>query len=1098
MQSYRFSNLLGATYRGGSVQFTPDGNTLLSPVGNRVNCVDLVQGRCSTLAPETVEDIRIFDLSPDGRLLLCVDVAGRGLLINFVRGAVLHRINFKVVVHASKWSPDSNWLAVAGGHHLNLWRAPSIRVGWQFVHHRKMAGHHDDLIDVSWAPNSRFLATCAKDMTVRIWAVMHEEGFKPISLVEHRSQVRGVFFSADLHHLYSLSREGVLVTLRYDLAAERPKEAKKEEGTEEPGKADEEDAEDAWKVELPAAASKAADRRPLYCKKGTWTLAGKAYCPNMGRQKVVRCAFDAGSRLFAAGFSGGVFMLFEMPEMQALQTLSLGTHALDAVSLGANGDWLAVGSAEAGQLLVWEWRSETYVLKQQGHHWGVQCVAFSPAAGSTLRHQRSLASTDAKAEDKGSMMGGRLLATGGYDGKVKLFNSQTGLCFVTFAEHTAPVSALCFTPQGNAVLSASKDGSVRAFDLLRYRNFRTFASPDGLCQFLGIAVDSGGEIVAASTAGGSYAIYVWSIQTGNVLEVLTSHESYVQTMQFSPAANHPGQLVSGGWDGKVCVWDLYATKGGSAEPLRCPSSVLCVAFDPRANDVCAASCMSGKVLFWNTTSGQHLGSIEGLRDIQSARQWHDVFAASHSKNKKGGDALKKSNDNVNLNQHFHSICYARSGEILLCASKNSPCCCLYDTTSYMLAARVTLTTNRSLSGTKMILTHHNLTADGVQLHLLDMSDEEADDVDLSKGNRRVRQATSLPGVSVGEAKDMYTERELHVWGASFSADSQQFAAATTHGVFLFSADLGLGTPSAAASLFGGETGRFAPQMLTKNVTAPAVLKALAAGDLSRAMILALALNDYGLLRKVYQSVPIKSIPLVITSIGSPLLPALIWFIGAELKPSTGTPHFQFHVRWVEALVDLHFQTLLEMSAGRTTERTGTVLEAAAVSRSDVTALCLSLLVELSQRHSTMAKTFESNRYLLRYLGSVPTKEEADAAAARAKEAPAPTAAPAQLEAAAREARQRRAVAIEAAAAAGTAQAAVEEASAPSDSKLTRKKRRSVAAAAAEAAEAPAEAAEGELAETAAEESADGAGKQKKKKKRRRESQGSAAATEGEE
>ena len=35
---------------------------------------------------------------------------------------------------------------------------------------------------------------------------------------------------------------------------------------------------------------------------------------------------------------------------------------------------------------------------------------------------------------------------------------------------------------GNAVLSASADGSVRAFDLLRYRNFRTFASPDGLCQ----------------------------------------------------------------------------------------------------------------------------------------------------------------------------------------------------------------------------------------------------------------------------------------------------------------------------------------------------------------------------------------------------------------------------------------------------------------------------------------------------------------------------------------------------------------------------------------------------------------------------------------
>ncbi len=30
------------------------------------------------------------------------------------------------------------------------------------------------------------------------------------------------------------------------------------------------------------------------------------------------------------------------------------------------------------QLLVWEWRSETYVLKQQGHYFDVSAVAFSP------------------------------------------------------------------------------------------------------------------------------------------------------------------------------------------------------------------------------------------------------------------------------------------------------------------------------------------------------------------------------------------------------------------------------------------------------------------------------------------------------------------------------------------------------------------------------------------------------------------------------------------------------------------------------------------------------------------------------------------------
>ena len=134
------------------------------------------------------------------------------------------------------------------------------------------------------------------------------------------------------------------------------------------------------------------------------------------------------------------------------------------------------------------------------------------------------------------------------------------------------------------MLSASRDGSVRAFDLLRYRNFRTFASPDGLCQFSSVAVDSGGEIVAASSTGGKYAVYVWSIQTGNILEVLTGHTSHVEALHFSPSAAHPGQLVSASWDGTLNVWDLYAgTKGGSAEALQCSSSVVAVSFDPRGS-----------------------------------------------------------------------------------------------------------------------------------------------------------------------------------------------------------------------------------------------------------------------------------------------------------------------------------------------------------------------------------------------------------------------------------------------------------------------------------------------------------------------------------
>ena len=43
---------------------------------------------------------------------------------------------------------------------------------------------------------------------------------------------------------------------------------------------------------------------------------------------------------------------------------------------------------------------------------------------------------------------------------MKLFNAQSGLCFVTFAEHTAAVQGICFTPQGRPKTRGSESGEI--------------------------------------------------------------------------------------------------------------------------------------------------------------------------------------------------------------------------------------------------------------------------------------------------------------------------------------------------------------------------------------------------------------------------------------------------------------------------------------------------------------------------------------------------------------------------------------------------------------------------------------------------------------
>ena len=145
-------------------------------------------------------------------------------------------------------------------------------------------------------------------------------------------------------------------------------------------------------------------------------------------------------------------------------------HKIHTVAINPTGEWLAFGAGKLGQLLGWEWQSETYVLKQQGHFFDVNAVAYSPD--------------------------GQLIATGADDGKVKLWNATSGFCFVTFSDHSAPVSTIVFSHTGTVVFSASHDGTVRAYDLVRYRNFRIMAAPAPV-QFGCLAVDPAGEIVCA-------------------------------------------------------------------------------------------------------------------------------------------------------------------------------------------------------------------------------------------------------------------------------------------------------------------------------------------------------------------------------------------------------------------------------------------------------------------------------------------------------------------------------------------------------------------------------------------------------------------------
>ena len=64
--------------------------------------------------------IRTLCLSPDGGLLLAIDVDGRSLLINKRRRVLLHHFSFKGPVQVARFSPDGQYIACAVGKVLQV------------------------------------------------------------------------------------------------------------------------------------------------------------------------------------------------------------------------------------------------------------------------------------------------------------------------------------------------------------------------------------------------------------------------------------------------------------------------------------------------------------------------------------------------------------------------------------------------------------------------------------------------------------------------------------------------------------------------------------------------------------------------------------------------------------------------------------------------------------------------------------------------------------------------------------------------------------------------------------------------------------------
>ena len=348
-------------------------------------------------------------------------------------------------------------------------------------------------------------------------------------------------------------------------------------------------------------------------------------------------AFSPHGDLLVSGSYDGTLRLWNPYTHQLIRTLKAGGK-IAAVTFSPDGRTLANASGDGIQL--WDthlWQDKLRIYRAES---SIFCLAFSPdgktlASGSLSdniqlwnaytgehiftfdkekrRHITSINYGGPGGPRLAFSPDGQLLAStavdfsGGSNQRIQLWNTSTGQLKVTLEENTEglkyPVSTVQFSADGKTLISGSRDGTLRKWDLRTGENIKPFGQTEyGKFNLLRFLPDNTTLVRATQ----DNAIHLLDIKTGKTLLTLTGYGGSISSVALSPDGT---TLATVNDKRKIELWDMQARR--NTAKIEGDTDFSPLTFSPDGRTL--ASGIENEIKLWDTLTQQHKTTLTGHR-----------------------------------------------------------------------------------------------------------------------------------------------------------------------------------------------------------------------------------------------------------------------------------------------------------------------------------------------------------------------------------------------------------------------------------------------------------------------------------------------------